>query len=148
MSQWSSGNITNCSAWHSSIESSPVSVQTQSLAFLAVFVYATHATQAIAFEWKLGFTLWPVVCLSRTYSLHTLTTVLRSTEELSILSGTVNDYQPLCCVIINGRYQSIGGLKAQVGWLDLRVGSRLALSYIQQLNRVNSHNNFVWLVGA
>jgi len=27
---------------------------TQSLAFLAVFVYATHATQAIAFEWKPG----------------------------------------------------------------------------------------------
>jgi len=25
-------------------------------AFLAVFVYATHATQAIAFEWKPGFT--------------------------------------------------------------------------------------------
>jgi len=24
--------------------------------FLAVFVYATHATQAIAFEWKPGFT--------------------------------------------------------------------------------------------
>jgi len=30
---------------------------TQALAFLAVFVYATHATQAIAFEWKPGFTL-------------------------------------------------------------------------------------------
>ena len=28
----------------------------QALAFLAVFVYATHATQAIAFEWKPGFT--------------------------------------------------------------------------------------------
>ena len=28
---------------------------TQALAFLAVFVYATHATQAIAFEWKPGF---------------------------------------------------------------------------------------------
>jgi len=28
---------------------------TQALAFLAVFVYATHATQAIAFEWKSGF---------------------------------------------------------------------------------------------
>jgi len=27
---------------------------TQALAFLAVFVYATHATQAIAFEWKPG----------------------------------------------------------------------------------------------
>jgi len=26
------------------------------VAFLAVFVYATHATQAIAFEWKPGFT--------------------------------------------------------------------------------------------
>ena len=30
---------------------------TQALAFLAVFVYATHATQAIAFEWKPGFCL-------------------------------------------------------------------------------------------
>ena len=28
---------------------------TQALAFLAVFVYATHATQAISFEWKPGF---------------------------------------------------------------------------------------------
>ena len=30
---------------------------TQTLAFLAVFVYATHATQAIAFEWKPGLSL-------------------------------------------------------------------------------------------
>jgi len=30
---------------------------TQALDFLAVFVYATHATQAIAFEWKPGFRL-------------------------------------------------------------------------------------------
>ena len=30
---------------------------TQALAFLVVFVYATHATQAIAFEWKPGFTV-------------------------------------------------------------------------------------------
>jgi len=30
---------------------------TQALAFLAVFVYATHATQAIAFEWKPGLTM-------------------------------------------------------------------------------------------
>jgi len=29
---------------------------TQALAFLAVFVYATHATQAIAFEWKPSLT--------------------------------------------------------------------------------------------
>ena len=28
---------------------------TQPLAFLAVFVYATHAMQVIAFEWKPGF---------------------------------------------------------------------------------------------
>jgi len=30
------------------------SLPAQALAFLAVFVYATHATQAIAFEWKPG----------------------------------------------------------------------------------------------
>jgi len=29
---------------------------TQGLAFLAVFVYTTHATQAIAVEWKPGLT--------------------------------------------------------------------------------------------
>jgi len=29
---------------------------TQALAFFAVFVFLTHATQAIAFEWKPGFT--------------------------------------------------------------------------------------------
>ena len=32
-------------------------LRAQALAFLAVFVYATHATQAIAFEWKPGFRL-------------------------------------------------------------------------------------------
>ena len=31
---------------------------TQALAFLVVFVYATHATQAIAFEWKPGLTAY------------------------------------------------------------------------------------------
>jgi len=36
------------------------------LAFVAVFVYATHATQAIAFEWKPGFTY--AVVDSRTVS--------------------------------------------------------------------------------
>jgi len=30
---------------------------TQALAFLAVVIYATHATQAIAFEWKPGLSL-------------------------------------------------------------------------------------------
>ena len=40
------------------VASIPVSIQTQALAFLAVIVYATHATQAIAFEWKPGFTPW------------------------------------------------------------------------------------------
>jgi len=38
----SSGNMIGC-------------LPTQALKFLAVFVYATHATQAIAFEWKPGF---------------------------------------------------------------------------------------------
>ena len=31
-----------------------VALPTQALTFFAVFVYATHATQAIAFEWKPG----------------------------------------------------------------------------------------------
>ena len=34
---------------------------TQALAFLTVFVYATHATQAIAFEWKPGLSETHVV---------------------------------------------------------------------------------------
>jgi len=41
---------------------------TQALAFLAVFVYvthATHATQAIAFEWKPGFSLRLSRCMHR-----------------------------------------------------------------------------------
>ena len=48
-------HATNASA--SQYECSVEAVATQALAFLAVFVYATHATQAIAFEWKPGFTL-------------------------------------------------------------------------------------------
>jgi len=40
---------------------------TQALAFLAVFVYATHATQAIAFEWKPGFSQ----CLNDGYTTDT-----------------------------------------------------------------------------
>ena len=32
----------------------------QALAFLAVFVYATHATQAIALEWKPGLSYDPL----------------------------------------------------------------------------------------
>jgi len=33
----------------------------------------------------------------------------------------------------------LGGLTAQVGWPDLRVGSRLVLSYIHQMN---SHGDY------
>ena len=35
-----------------------------------------------------------------------------------------------------------GGLKAQVGWLGLRVGGRPALTYIRQMNRVNSRSGY------
>jgi len=35
---------------------------TQALAFLAVFIYATHATQAIAFGWKPGLIVVSAVC--------------------------------------------------------------------------------------
>jgi len=33
-----------------------------------------------------------------------------------------------------------GGLNAQVRWLDRRVGGRQALTYIRQMNRVNSRS--------
>jgi len=35
---------------------------TQALVFLAVFIYATHATQAIAFGWKPGLTRCAGTC--------------------------------------------------------------------------------------
>jgi len=41
-----------------------------------------------------------------------------------------------------------GGLTAQVRWLGLRVGGHLALFYIHQMNRVNSHNDLVVMMTA
>ena len=35
-----------------------------------------------------------------------------------------------------------GGLNAQVGWLGWRVGGRPALTYIRQMNRVNSLSGY------
>ena len=57
--------------YFSSYNLSPVSIQTQALAFLAVFVYATHtthATQAIAFEWKPGFRCLELPIKTQTYN--------------------------------------------------------------------------------
>jgi len=42
---------------------------TQALAFLAVFVYAT---QAIAFEWKPGFSQWRISTAPPLYRIETL----------------------------------------------------------------------------
>ena len=42
----------------------------QPIAFLAVFVYATRATQAIAFEWKPGFSHVLVTPLRHTWYSH------------------------------------------------------------------------------
>jgi len=39
--------------------------------------------------------------------------------------------------------QPTGGLTAQVSWLYLRVGGRLALSYIRQMKRMNFCSDFV-----
>jgi len=35
-----------------------------------------------------------------------------------------------------------GGLNAQVSWLGRMVGSRPALTYIRQMNRVNSRSGY------
>jgi len=37
------------------------------------------------------------------------------------------------------------GLAAQVMWLGLRVGGRLALLYMHQMNRVNSRSDLVMM---
>ena len=53
-------HATNASASQCSVEAVATMIgclPTQVLAFLAVFVYATHATQAIVFEWKPGLTV-------------------------------------------------------------------------------------------
>ena len=46
------------------------------------------------------------------------------------------------------RQQHTGGFTAHVNWLGLRVGGRLALFYIHQMNRVNSRDNLVVMVTA
>jgi len=40
------------------------------------------------------------------------------------------------------------GLTAQVWWFGLRVGGRLALFYIHQMNRVNSSNGLAVVMTA
>ena len=35
----------------------------------------------------------------------------------------------------------VGGVTSQVGWSGLRVGSHLALTYVRQINRMNSRND-------
>jgi len=42
-----------------------------------------------------------------------------------------------------GLQPTAGGLTARVGWLGLKVGGRLALPCIGQMNRVNSRSDFV-----
>jgi len=39
--------------------------------------------------------------------------------------------------------QPTGGLTAQVGWLGLNIGGRLALPYIRQIDQLNSRSDFV-----
>ena len=67
-----------------------VSIQTQSLAFLAVFVYATHATQSIAFEWKPGLTLRPKdSCLRSVMSEHIASMITKSTLGVQTFANAV-----------------------------------------------------------
>jgi len=54
---------------------------TQSLAFLAVFVYATHATQAIAFKWKPDFSR--CVCADSRRVLNRMRQKLTAHEQLT-----------------------------------------------------------------
>jgi len=40
----------------------------------------------------------------------------------------------------------MSGLAAQVRWLGPKVGGHLALLYIHQVNRANSHNSFAMMI--
>jgi len=51
----------------------------------------------------------------------------------------------MAMVVVDASCQKTGGLTAQVMWLGLRVGGRLALLYIHQVNRVNSRNDLVMM---
>ena len=47
----------------------------------------------------------------------------------------------MAMMVVDGSSLYTGGLAAQVRWLSLRVGGRLALFNIHQMNRVNSRND-------
>jgi len=59
----------------------------QTLAFLAVFVYATHATQATAFEWKPGFSQLPFDLSSPCVPVQSI--LSGQSKSLHILSTTI-----------------------------------------------------------
>ena len=72
--------------------------------------------------------------------------MLRCVRQLLIMKNSPNEEDNDDDCIINGnggcrRQQPTGGLTAQAAWLGMRVGSRLALYYIHQMNRVKSRNN-------
>ena len=51
----------------------------------------------------------------------------------------------MAMVIVDASCLKQAVLAAQVMWLGLRVGGRLALLYIHQMNRVNSRNDLVMM---
>jgi len=60
------------------------------------------------------------------------------TRDLLVVANLIVTYRTLHCC----RYTvDAGELTAQVRWLGLKVGGRLALLYIHQMNRVNSRND-------
>jgi len=48
-------------------------------------------------------------------------------------------------MVVDASCLKTGGLAAQVMWVGLRVGGRLALLYIHQMNRVNSRKDLVMM---
>jgi len=54
----------------------------------------------------------------------------------------------MAMVVVDDSCLKTGELTAQVRWLGLRVGGRLELFYIHQMNRVNSRNDLVVMMTA
>ena len=92
-----------------------------------------HAWLQCARSWdRIALCLWAVVFIVKTTAIYShghglCASFLHYLGQLSLLP-LWDDSCPT------------GGLTAQVRWLGLRVGGRLALLYNHQMNRVNSRN--------
>jgi len=74
---------------------------TQALAFLAIFVYATHATQAIAFEWKPGLTF---IHITIHITSQNIIPAFTRNPLLFVLCMSLSNFAKVCLYVLNHVY--------------------------------------------